>query len=82
MFNTFKPLEQIFFIFIFFRIFFSLSNVHHSFSKLERILTLMIFIKNQIYNTFEYLWFKYVFGPKTYKFLGCAFNKSYSVLCG
>lgn len=45
MFNTLKPLEWIFFAFCFF---FFLSNVHHSLSKLERILTLMIFIKNEL----------------------------------
>jgi hypothetical protein len=49
--------------------------VHHSSSKLERILTLMIKKSKAIeideihfYNTFEHIWFKHVFGPKNYEF--------------
>ncbi len=49
--------------------------MHHSFSKLEMILTLMITRAKRIeigeihfYNTFECIWFKCVFGPKNYEF--------------
>jgi hypothetical protein len=61
---------------IFLKCHFFLSNVHHSFAKLERILMLMIktskgvenFGEIQFYNTFEHLWVKYVFGLKNHDF--------------
>jgi len=49
--------------------------MHHSFSKLERILILMIKRKKGIemgeihfYNTFECIWFKCAFGLENYEF--------------
>jgi hypothetical protein len=43
--------------------------VHHSFSKLERIFTLMVKERKRIeigkicfYNKFEHIWFKHAFG--------------------
>jgi hypothetical protein len=49
--------------------------VHHSFSKLERFLTLMIKRTKGIeigeicpYNTFEHIWFKNVFCLENYEF--------------
>ncbi len=69
----FKPLKLTeWIVLIFFKHFFFLPNVHRSFLKLERILTLMsrrgkkfelmifIFILNQ----FEHIWFKHVFDMK------------------
>ncbi len=61
-------------IYIFQMCFFSISNVHHSFSKLEMILILMLkrfffeinFFKI-FYNTFKFLWPKYAFGPNNYE---------------
>jgi len=62
--------------------FFCLSNVHHSFPKLENIFMLMIinvkkveignFISNYI------IGFKHGFGPLNYKFWLCVLMKSYS----
>jgi hypothetical protein len=49
--------------------------VHHSSSKLERILTMMIKKSKAIeideihfYNIFEHIWFKHVFGLRNYEF--------------
>jgi hypothetical protein len=48
--------------------------VHYSFSKLERILTLMIRRAKGLefmiffYDPFEHIWFKNVFDPKNYGF--------------
>ncbi len=72
--------------FLFFQIFFSLSNVHYSFSKLKVIFTLMTKRTKEIeigkihfYNTFN-TWFKCVFGLKIYEVWWCGFNKKYSFL--
>ncbi len=66
---------------------FFLPNVHHSFWKLERILTLMIrrakgleLIKKN-YNQFEHIWFRSAFDFENYGFWKCDFNKSCSYLC-
>ncbi len=67
--------------------YFFLPNVHHSFWKLERILTLMIrrakwwTNENCFFNLFEHIWFKCVFDPKNSGFWKCDLNKSYSYLC-
>ncbi len=64
-----------------------LPNVHHSFWKLERILTLIIrrakgfeLINFFIYNPFEHIRFKSVW-PWNYGFWKCSFNKSCSYIC-
>jgi len=73
--------------FCFFQTFFFKPNVHHSFWKLERILTLMIRrakgleLMNFFYNPFEHICFKIVFDLKNYGFWKCGFNKSSSYIC-
>jgi hypothetical protein len=59
-----------------------LPNVHHSFWKLEKILTLMIkkakrtwIDKKWFNNPFEHIWLKNVFDLKNYGFWKCDFNK-------
>ncbi len=54
---------------------FSLSNVHHPFSKLKKIIKLIIKKEKGIeigdihfYNTYECFWFKHVFGIKNHEF--------------
>jgi len=84
IFNTLKPLVWIFFF---------VSNIFFPYQmctiQIGEDLNIDGFykkwnwkIENQVYSTFEYIWFKCIFGPKIYKFWGCAFNKSYSSLCG
>jgi len=63
----------------FFKHLFFLSNVHHSFWKLKRILSSMIkSMINCFYDPFEHIWFKSVFDPENYGFWKCGFNKSCS----
>jgi hypothetical protein len=70
-------------ILVFFKHLFFLPNVHHSFWKLERILTLMSrkgkkieLMKKKKYYQFEHIWFKSVFDFENYGFWKCALNKS------
>jgi hypothetical protein len=82
MFKTSKYVECTTFFFQTF-----LSNVHHSFLKLKRILTLMI--KGTKINKIDEFflqhiwiqWFKSHFGFKNYEFWACDFNKNYSFVC-
>ncbi len=80
MFKALKPQEWT--IFVFFQISFFIPNVHHSFWKSERILTLMIIkakgyeLMNYFFNNqFEHIWFKNAFDPENYRFWKCVFNK-------
>jgi hypothetical protein len=82
VFKAFKPrINNCFFSIIFF----SLWNVHLSFSKLEKILTWMIkqtkgieIAEIHFYNICECIWFKHDFCRENYGFWRCDFNKSYS----
>jgi len=73
--------------FFFFQTYFFLSSVHHSFSKLERILTLIIFFKKHfkllnfiLKRIWTYL-FQICFWFESYEFWKGVFNESYSILC-
>jgi hypothetical protein len=63
---------------IFLRTSFFVSNVYHPFSKLERILILMIkgatwveILEIHVYNTFWHFWLKHVFDLEIYEFWLC-----------
>ncbi len=65
-----KTIMEHFFLF-FFKYHFTLSNLHHSFSKLEWDLTFMIggttlveIGEIHFHNIFEHIWFKWAFGIK------------------
>ncbi len=64
----------------FFQMFFFLPNVHHSFRKLERILTLMI-IKEKGFEFMKIVYITNLSDPKNYEFWKCGFSKSCSYLC-
>ncbi len=69
----------------FFNVLFFKPNVHHSFWKLKRILTLIIrkgfeLMNCFFYNPFEHICLKNVFDLKNYGFWKCDFNKSCSYI--